>query len=276
MAYAIIRAAKIKTIQAGAALHSHVVRKDKDKKGDVITRENVDVSKSKYNEHHQLIGDNIHDGFQKRLTELKITPRKNAVLAIEYMVSASRDFFDESKNNYSSEGYFHEALNFIIGKHGYENVISYTIHKDEMTPHAHILVVPIDKMGKLNCRHFLGGREKLTQLQDDFYAKMKHTSRGIELNRGEKKGRNEPEKYIQRTSPKIASLRHDLQNTGKYINQLKKSCEEALKFLDMERLRIESQKLEKEMIRLSSFENQRIEAERQFKKDRQKNTGLGM
>ena len=42
------------------------------------------------------------------------------------------------------------------------------IQLDETTPHLVAYVVPIDKKGKLNCRHFLGGREKMTAMQTDF------------------------------------------------------------------------------------------------------------
>ena len=280
MAFAIIRAAKIKTVQEAGALHSHVIRKEIDQEGNPIIRENVDSERTKDNTHWQLRGENIHQGIRERLEELNITPRKNAVLGIEYLVSASPEFFDESKNNYSTTGYFTEALKFVKERHGLENVVSYTVHMDEMTPHAHIVVVPIDKSGKLNCREYLGGREKLSQLQDDFHASMKHTSRGVPLDRGEKKGRNEPEKYIHRTSPKIASLRHDLEKADKSITQLKNSCEEALKSLDMERLKIESQKLENEMIRLSQLDFHRKEAEKKLEKDREfkmkRSGGLGM
>ena len=280
MAFAIIRAAKIKTVQEAGALHSHVIRKEIDHEGNIIIRENVDSNRTRDNTHWQLRGENIHLGIRERLEELNITPRKNAVLGIEYLVSASPEFFDESKNNYCTQGYFSEALKFVRQRHGSENVVSYTIHMDEMTPHAHIVVVPIDKSGKLNCREYLGGREKLSQLQDEFHASVKHTSRGVPLDRGKKKGRNEPEKYIHRTSPKIASLRHDLQNTANDIGLLKKSCEEALKLLDMERLKIESKKLENEILKISGLEKQRLETENQMKKDRafkpKRSDGLGM
>ena len=42
------------------------------------------------------------------------------------------------------------------------------IQLDETTPHLVAYVVPIDKKGKLNCRHFLGGRDKMTAMQTDF------------------------------------------------------------------------------------------------------------
>lgn len=41
------------------------------------------------------------------------------------------------------------------------------IQLDETTPHLVVYVVPIDKKGKLNCRH-LNGRDKMTAMQTDF------------------------------------------------------------------------------------------------------------
>ena len=43
-------------------------------------------------------------------------------------------------------------------RHGKENVIATTIHRDESTPHLVAYVVPLVD-GKLNAKKFLGGRE---------------------------------------------------------------------------------------------------------------------
>ena len=54
---------------------------------------------------------------------------------------------------------------------------------DETSPHVCAYVVPIDPKGKLNCSHFLDGREKLTQMQTDFADKVGRQfglERGIE------------------------------------------------------------------------------------------------
>jgi hypothetical protein len=44
---------------------------------------------------------------------------------------------------------------------------------DEHSPHAHAIVVPIDPNGKLNCKHYFGTREKLSQWQDRFADEVK-------------------------------------------------------------------------------------------------------
>ena len=65
-------------------------------------------------------------------------------------------------------------------KHGSENVVGLSIHRDETTPHLVAYVVPIDEKGNLNARHFLGGRNKLSQIQTDFAEHVK----GLGLKRG--------------------------------------------------------------------------------------------
>ena len=109
-------------------------------------------------------------------TQAKV--RKNAVLTLEYLITASPAAFGEM----SDRNYFNDSLKFLIEKHGRENVVGASIHRDETTPHMVVYVVPIDKKGKLNARSFLGGRDLLEQLQTDFAASVgeKHgLARGI-------------------------------------------------------------------------------------------------
>jgi hypothetical protein len=46
------------------------------------------------------------------------------------------------------------------------------LHLDEKTPHIEAYVMPFDQRGKLNCRSFLGGSKKLTELQTEYAKKM--------------------------------------------------------------------------------------------------------
>lgn len=71
--------------------------------------------------------------------------RSNAVTAIEYMVTASPDAFERGKLN---DGYFRDALKWVEKRHGKENILTAVIHRDETTPHLHVLVVPIHKKTK--------------------------------------------------------------------------------------------------------------------------------
>lgn len=93
--------------------------------------------------------------------------RKNGVLAVDYMITASPEKLAEMSRE-KQDRYFQAALEWVISKHGVANVMSAVVHRDEKSPHMHILVVPIDPRGKLNCRHFLGGSQALSAMQSEF------------------------------------------------------------------------------------------------------------
>lgn len=92
--------------------------------------------------------------------------RSNAVLCVEFLVTASPEKMQEMTNQ-QQKAYFNAALDFLRDKHGKENVICAGVHNDETTPHMYAYVVP-KKDGKLNCRAFYGEKDALSKLQSDF------------------------------------------------------------------------------------------------------------
>lgn len=109
--------------------------------------------------------------------------RKNAVLANEFILTASHEAFPFFKGEDGTlRGFEKEQINnwhifkasslkFLQDRYGKENVVNFTVHMDEETPHIHAVVVPIVD-GKLNSRALFHGREKLRELQTDFAAVM--------------------------------------------------------------------------------------------------------
>jgi hypothetical protein len=92
--------------------------------------------------------------------------RKNAVVAVEVMMTASPDF----KGDW--EQYLKNCDQWAAELFGKENVLSIAHHFDETTPHTHILVMPL-KDKKLNAKHFIGGsRDRMTELQSDVFEKV--------------------------------------------------------------------------------------------------------
>jgi len=128
---------------------------------------NADMSQTSENSHFGATNSQeALEQFNARLaTQEKV--RSNAVLAIEYLITASPEAMRD-KSREQQDGYFHDALDWLRNKHGGENVIYAGIHRDETTPHMYAYVVPIDARGKLNCRSFLGGAKALNQMQTDF------------------------------------------------------------------------------------------------------------
>lgn len=110
------------------------------------------------------------------------TVRKNAVLAVEYFIGASPEFFT-STDRQGREAFFEDAKLWLQERHGGENVVAFTRHYDETSPHVCAYVVPIDERGKLNARAFLGGRQLLSAMQTDFAERVGEPhglERGIE------------------------------------------------------------------------------------------------
>ncbi|MGJ8690829.1 MAG: MobV family relaxase, partial [Gammaproteobacteria bacterium] len=93
--------------------------------------------------------------------------RKNAVHALEYVITASPEKMQEMGQT-NSENYLRDALTWLQEKHGTENILSAVIHNDETTPHLQVMVIPLDERGKLNARALVGGKAQLSAMQTDF------------------------------------------------------------------------------------------------------------
>jgi len=197
MAFAILRTKKLKTWSSisGSAMHTF---RD-------IETPNADPKRASLNVNLKASSSKqVLALYRERMPE-KV--RKNAVLGIEYLITASPEAFKEGVN---PSKYFNEGLKWLYAKHGEENVISAHVHRDETTPHLVAYVIPLDERGKLNARKFLGGRKVLSDMQTDFHQQVgEHfgLKRGVkgskakhktikqfyaELNKSVAKGKQEP------------------------------------------------------------------------------------
>jgi hypothetical protein len=108
------------------------------------------------------------------------TIRKNAVLAVEFLLTASPEYFrpdDPRLAGYYEqqrlESFQHTACEWLQTRYG-NRIVRAELHLDESTPHIHAYMVPLDEKGKLNCRALpCGSRYRLSELQDDFALAMK-------------------------------------------------------------------------------------------------------
>ncbi len=154
MSFAILRTAKLKSFgEIGGSL-SHNYR-------DRPTP-NANSQLTQNNEHSLPNAELVMSSIKDKLPEKR---RKDAVLCVEYLITASPDWI--GWNKLDEQKYFSDAKKWLEDKHGKDNVIATTIHRDESTPHMIAYVVPLVE-GKLNAKHFLGGREKLSKMQTDF------------------------------------------------------------------------------------------------------------
>jgi Plasmid recombination enzyme len=154
MSYCILRTAKLKTTANIAASLSHTFR---DRPTD-----NADPARKAQNEPSDgRAAAEVLAGIKARLPDKR---RRDAVLCVEYLIAASPEYFLEGK---TGAAYFKAARQWLIDQHGAENVVFSAVHRDELTPHMVAYVVPI-REGRLNAKHWLGGKQKLSAMQTDF------------------------------------------------------------------------------------------------------------
>ena len=102
------------------------------------------------------------------------TIRKNGVLCVEMLLTASPEYFrpdDPSKAGYYEPerlADFQQSVHNWLDKEYGDRIVRAELHLDESTPHVHAYLVPLDERGKLNCRGLFGGRQKLSQFQDSY------------------------------------------------------------------------------------------------------------
>lgn len=99
------------------------------------------------------------------------TIRKNAVLGVEIVISASPEYFRPDAPQRAGfwekeklDAWREKMEPWIAEK--FPHAISVVLHLDEATPHYQIIDIPLDEKGKLNCRGKYGGKENLIAWQD--------------------------------------------------------------------------------------------------------------
>jgi len=155
MAFAIMRMAKIKETRGVVMTLDHNNRERMPK--------NADPEKSAKN---QTYGGSTLESMNRYHQLLPGKVRKNAVLAVELVFTASKDF----KGKWTD--YVNDCMGWAGELFGKKNLLHWAYHKDEETPHLHIMFVPVHD-GKLNSKHFIGGhRDRMAELQTDFWEKV--------------------------------------------------------------------------------------------------------
>lgn len=106
--------------------------------------------------------------------------RKDAVLCIEYLITASPEWFKTTPIK-TQNAYFGAAVRWLEERHGKENIVCVNMQLDEASPHLVAYVVPLTKDGRLSAKDFLGGRKVLSEMQTDF---AKRVGKPVNLQRG--------------------------------------------------------------------------------------------
>lgn len=186
MAYAILRCKKIKTMQQVCmiARHNHRLK----------SVPNADPARMILNRKIVGSGDIVAD--VKEAMPEKI--RKNAVIAIEMVLTASPEYFRPTDPTKYGEWETEKLLDFRRHAEAFmrqrfgKNLVSMDLHLDEATPHYHCLVIPKRPDGKLDANS-LFNPNTLRDLQDIWGKWMER----IGLKRGEKNSKAKHTKVKQ-------------------------------------------------------------------------------
>lgn len=172
MGYAILRTQKLKSGIAVRRSMKHAFREQ--------DTPNADPGRTPDNTH--IGAKSVDEALQRFNARLPEKVRKNAVLAVEYLITASPEDM-KGKTRAEQDAYFRDGLEWLKRRHGVENIVYAGVHRDETTPHMYAYVVPLDRQGKLNCRSFLGGAQALSEMQTKFareVGKQHGLERGVE------------------------------------------------------------------------------------------------
>lgn len=134
--------------------------------------------------------------------------RKNAVHAVEVVMTASPEWFEKASKE-KKRDFYDEAQEWARNFFGKKNVLSVAIHRDEKTPHLHVICMPLVD-GELNAKKLIGGSKyRMQELQDDFYKKVGKPlgmDRGIKRENGESVRHTQPKEFTRIMAEQTAAI----------------------------------------------------------------------
>lgn len=184
--YSIARISKMKSFVQARGMSRHNNRE--------FDTPNADEEKTPDN--IQLVGTgDIEADVKKRITESGMDLkkiRKNAVLAVDHMLTASPEYFrpnGERPGEYDQQrldNWVKASMKFLKDEYG-DNLVNAKLHLDESTPHIHAVMVPVHhdpnkrQPTNLRAKEWFNGRDKLVEFQDKYHKATEHLGleRGI-------------------------------------------------------------------------------------------------
>ena len=157
MAYAIMRAKKLANMGSVAASMQHCYRERE--------THNADQERTPDNQH--LGAKSTDEAMGKLRALLPEKRRKDAVLAVEYVMTASPEWFATATPE-QEKAFFQQSLQWLADKYGADRIVTASIHRDEATPHLSAFVVPLTQDKRLSAKEFIGSRDKMRADQTSY------------------------------------------------------------------------------------------------------------
>lgn len=246
------------------------------RKTDNHSNKEIDVSLSQKN--YDLINGNDEFNFktdiEKYINETKSTKpkvRKDATLVNEWVISASKEFF-EGRSEDETKEYFQSAVDWFKEEYGENNIKYGIVHVDETTPHMHLGVVPFDKDLRLSGKRVFN-KQGLRKVQEELPKFLQ--ANGFDVERGEKSDGTRGKSIKEFKRDTLKSLKDDaeLRNEAKkeIINELLPSYKSKVKkeVQESENKRYDEE-IAKEKVKLQEHFNNALESEKRANMERLK------
>lgn len=160
---------------SGGGLGNHIDRV----KGKEHTYKNANLSQTHANKEYIEKYKNISlpQAVQKRLEEGYNGKRKIRTDAVKYIThifsGSHKEMVDIFTNQEKTKDWLLKNYEFACQEFGKENIVRFSLHLDEKTPHVHCVTVPLTSDGRLSAKEVIGNRKVLEQRQDRYAELMK-------------------------------------------------------------------------------------------------------
>ena len=248
MSYAIVRNEKLTRNEAkGRYVHN-------ERKTRGHTNKDIDPTRTYLNYYIKKNGLSYIKEFDKlkEANKLQGFIKSNSIIMCEMIFTSDKEFFERIGEE-ETKRYFEESYKFVCNYKnlGEENIISAVVHKDEVTPHMHLVFIPVvhtkDKeeiaIDKICSRDFWKGRDSYRTLQNNFYDYI--TSKSFELERGlpveETGAKNQRMEHLKRIT--------NYENTKKVLESITKELPNVPDINDIKLIKLNKEKIQNEIIK---------------------------
>lgn len=228
MGFAVLHIEKVTT--GANSLGAHIDRSP----GYTYTYKNADPARLQENNHLTCGGFNkmkLGEAIDLRIKTAytgKKAIRKDAVKAMSMVLTGSHEEMKKiAGDGKTRNAWLNANIKFIKEEFGEDNVVRFTLHMDEKTPHIHAVVVPITKDGRLSAKELMGDKTAMSERQTRYADQMQpfglergivgskaiHNSEGWYLGQQKKE-----QEAVLSQIPEFTLL--DRVNPTRYINRL--------------------------------------------------------
>jgi len=158
-----------------SAIGNHIDRAE----GAEHSYKNADASRSHLNRNYEVndlcklplqeaIATRIAEGYKG-----KRGIRSDAVRYLKHVLTGSHeDMKNIFKDKEKARQWVNDNYRFMCDEFGRENIVRFTLHLDERTPHIHCVTVPLTADGRLSAKEVTGNRKALQERQNRYAERM--------------------------------------------------------------------------------------------------------